>query len=51
MPKLFELMLEVVPRARVLGLLANPDAASTESIIEEMQKAAPVGTVRNFVRG
>ena len=39
MPKLLELMLELVPRARVLGLLANPDAASTEPIIDEMQKA------------
>jgi putative ABC transport system substrate-binding protein len=43
MPKLSELMLELVPRARVLGLLANPGAASTELIIEEMQKAARAG--------
>jgi putative ABC transport system substrate-binding protein len=40
MPKLLELLLEVVPRARVIALLSNPDEPSTERIIGDMQEAA-----------
>src|SRR5215469_8506324 len=40
MPKRLELLLEVVPQARVIALLSNPDELSTERIIEQMQEAA-----------
>jgi putative tryptophan/tyrosine transport system substrate-binding protein len=39
MPKLFELLLELVPRARVIALLVNPDEGYTERIIGQMQEA------------
>jgi putative tryptophan/tyrosine transport system substrate-binding protein len=40
MPKLLELLLELVPRARVIALLVRPDEPSTERIIGQMQEAA-----------
>ena len=40
MPKRLELLLEVVPQARVIALLSNPDELSTERIIAQMQEAA-----------
>jgi putative tryptophan/tyrosine transport system substrate-binding protein len=40
MPKLLELLLELVPQARVIALLVLPDEASTERIIGYMQGAA-----------
>jgi putative ABC transport system substrate-binding protein len=40
MPKLLELLLELVPQARVIALLVNPDEPYTERIIGHMQEAA-----------
>jgi putative ABC transport system substrate-binding protein len=40
MPKRLELLLEVVPQARVIALLVNPDELSNERIIGQMQEAA-----------
>jgi putative ABC transport system substrate-binding protein len=40
MPKLLELLLELVPRARVIGLLMNPDDPYTARIIGLMREAA-----------
>jgi putative tryptophan/tyrosine transport system substrate-binding protein len=40
MPKRLELLLEVVPQARVIALLSNPDELSTERIVGHMQEAA-----------
>jgi len=40
MPKLLELLLELVPQARVIALLVNSDELSTERIIGHMQEAA-----------
>jgi putative tryptophan/tyrosine transport system substrate-binding protein len=39
MPKLLELLLELVPRARVVALLVRPDEPSTERIIGQMPEA------------
>jgi putative ABC transport system substrate-binding protein len=40
MPKLVELLLEVVPQARLITLLVNPDDPFTERIIGHVQEAA-----------
>jgi putative ABC transport system substrate-binding protein len=40
MPKRLELLLEVVPQARVIALLGNPDESSTERLNGQMQEAA-----------
>jgi putative ABC transport system substrate-binding protein len=40
MLKRLELLLEVVPQARVIALLVNPNELSTERIIAQMQEAA-----------
>jgi putative ABC transport system substrate-binding protein len=40
MPKRLELLLEVVPQARVIALLVNPDELSTERVIGQVQEAA-----------
>jgi len=40
MPKRLELLLEVVPQAKVIGLLANPDELSTERVLANVQEAA-----------
>jgi len=39
MPKLLELLLELVPQAKGIGLLVNPDEPYTERIIRDMQEA------------
>jgi putative ABC transport system substrate-binding protein len=40
MPKLLELLLELVPQARVIALLVNPEFPYTERIIGHVQEAA-----------
>jgi putative ABC transport system substrate-binding protein len=40
MPKRLELLSELVPQARVIGLLVNPNSPNTERIIRNMQEAA-----------
>ena len=40
MPKRFELLSALVPQARVMALLVNPNYANTERIIREVQEAA-----------
>jgi len=40
MPKRLELLLEVVPQARVTALRANPDELSTERVLANVQEAA-----------
>jgi putative ABC transport system substrate-binding protein len=40
MPKRLELLSELVPQAKVVALLVNPNFAGTERIIKEMQEAA-----------
>ena len=40
MPKRFELLSELVPEARAMALLVNPNYANTERIIREVQEAA-----------
>jgi putative tryptophan/tyrosine transport system substrate-binding protein len=40
MPKLLEQLLELVPRARLIALLVQPDEPSAERIIGQMQEAA-----------
>jgi putative ABC transport system substrate-binding protein len=43
MPKLFELLSELVPQARVIALLVNPnDASSAERTIRDVEEAARV---------
>jgi putative ABC transport system substrate-binding protein len=45
MPKLLELLLELVPQARVIALLVNPDDPHTERIIGHVQETARVKRV------
>jgi len=40
MPKLLELLFELVPRVRVIGLLVNPNNPATEHMVQEVQDAA-----------
>ena len=40
MPKRLELLSELVPQARVIALLVNPNSSITERIIGDMQEAA-----------
>jgi putative ABC transport system substrate-binding protein len=40
MPKRLELLTELVPQARVIALLANPNDPRTEGLIRDMQEAA-----------
>jgi len=40
MPKRLELLSELVPQAKVIALLVNPNDADTERVIGEMQEAA-----------
>ena len=40
MPKRFELLSELVPQARVIALLVNPNYSNTERIIRDAQEAA-----------
>jgi putative ABC transport system substrate-binding protein len=39
-PKRVELLTDLVPQARVIALLVNPNSATTERIIEDVQEAA-----------
>jgi putative ABC transport system substrate-binding protein len=39
-PKRFELLSELVPHAKIVALLANPNNVNTDSIIGDMQEAA-----------
>jgi putative tryptophan/tyrosine transport system substrate-binding protein len=41
MPKRLELLSELVPQARVIVLLANPNSPSTERVMRDVQEAAP----------
>jgi ABC-type uncharacterized transport system substrate-binding protein len=40
MPKRFELLSELVPQARVIALLANPNAVATKGMVKGLQDAA-----------
>lgn len=40
MPKLLELLLELIPQSRVIGLLVNPDMAQSAPMIDAVQAAA-----------
>jgi putative ABC transport system substrate-binding protein len=40
MPKRFELLSELVPQARVIALLVNPNAPNVDAIIRDVQEAA-----------
>ena len=40
MPKLVELLTEIVPQAKVVALLVNPDNANAEGVIKNTQEAA-----------
>jgi len=40
MPKRLDLLSEIVPQARVMALLVNPNAAATEAQIRDVQEAA-----------
>jgi len=40
MPKRLELLSDLVPQARVIALLVNPDSRSTERVIQDLQEAA-----------
>lgn len=47
--KRFELLLEVVPQARVIGLLVNPNNAYTARTVSQMQEAARARGVQLLV--
>jgi putative ABC transport system substrate-binding protein len=46
MPKRLELLTELVPQARVIALLVNPDDPSAEGVIGDMQEAARTKAVQ-----
>jgi putative ABC transport system substrate-binding protein len=46
MPKRFELLFELVPQAGVIALLVNPNNASTEPTIRDVQEAARANRVQ-----
>ena len=46
MPKRLELLSELVPHARVIALLVNPNSASTERVVRNVQEAAGEKGVR-----
>jgi putative ABC transport system substrate-binding protein len=46
MPKRLELLTELVPEARVIALLVNPDDPSAEGLIGDMQEAARTKAVQ-----
>jgi len=46
MPKRLELLSELVPAARAIALLANPNGATTERMIRDVQEAARAKGVR-----
>ena len=45
-PKRLELLSQLVPQARVIGLLVNPNNSNTERIIGDMQEAARAKSVQ-----
>src|SRR5215469_3658841 len=45
-PKRVELLTELVPRARVIGLLVNPNNPTTERVVREVMEAANAKGVR-----
>ena len=42
-PKRLELLTELVPQARIIGLLVNPSSPTAERTVRDMQKAAREG--------
>jgi putative ABC transport system substrate-binding protein len=48
-PKRLELLSELVPQARVIALLVNPNSSSTERIVGDVQEAARVKGVQLLV--
>jgi putative ABC transport system substrate-binding protein len=46
MPKRFELLSELIPEAKVMALLVNPNNSTTERIIRDLQEAGRVKGVR-----
>ncbi|MGO9337247.1 MAG: ABC transporter substrate binding protein [Terracidiphilus sp.] len=50
MPKLLELLLELVPQGRVIGLLQDPDSPQSEPMIEAAQAAARATRVEIITR-
>jgi len=46
MPKRLELLFELVPQAKAITLLVNPNNASTQHVVREMQEAARVKGVQ-----
>jgi putative ABC transport system substrate-binding protein len=48
-PKRFDLLMQALPQAKVIGLLANPKNTNTERLIREMQEAAGRQGVRLLV--
>jgi putative ABC transport system substrate-binding protein len=49
MPKRFELLSELVPRAGMIALLVNPNDANAERIISDVQEAARAKGIKLFV--
>jgi putative ABC transport system substrate-binding protein len=45
-PKLLELLSELVPQARVIALLVNPNNPTTERVVRDVQEAAPARGVQ-----
>ena len=50
MSKLFDLLSELVPQARTIGILVNPNNAITDHVITNMQEAARVNRVNLSVQ-
>ena len=48
-PKRLELLCELVPKAKVIALLVNPNSSSVERIVQEVQDAARVKGVQLLV--
>lgn len=48
-PKLLELLLELVPRARVIALLVNPNNAAHAGLVKDLQEVAPTKGLRILV--
>jgi putative ABC transport system substrate-binding protein len=49
MPKLLELLSELVPQARVIALLVNPNNSLAEGMMRDVQKAANAKGVQLFI--
>jgi putative ABC transport system substrate-binding protein len=48
-PKRFELLSELVPQAKVIALLVNPNNPLTERMVRDIQEAVPVKGVQHHV--